>query len=138
MILVFQDRPGTCFAACVATLLNLELGAVPQFYDPALHFDKPLSPAVVHEIVSWFAARGLAYAEFAMPMEREEILSMMDTANPGVTYILVGRTATGTPHAVIAGRGRIIHDPATQYPARAVPLPCRDGYYRVGIVSLAF
>lgn len=138
MILVFQDRPGTCFAACVATLLNVELREVPQFYDPASYGHGPLSPGVVHDIAEWFGARGLSYAEFAMPLDRDEILAMMETANPGVTYILSGRAASGQAHAVIAGKGRIIHDPATHYPAQAVPQPCRDQYYRVGIIGLAF
>ena len=91
---------GNCFSACVASLLDLEVSDVPYFMasDPWWRrFEK------------WLLPRG--YWPVMVPVDR-------NWSPPGL-HILLGDTADGTPHSVVARGRKIVHDPHPGKPGLA-------------------
>jgi hypothetical protein len=87
----FDERgtgPGNCMQAAVASLLNLSLDAVPNFF---------------HAADSWGCMRQfLAHYDILM----EEVHSV-----PEGLYFEVGQSTQGHEHVVICKDGRLVHDP---------------------------
>lgn len=114
MIPVFMnirhDPPGSfgdCFRACVASVLEVQ--DVPHFY-----FDGP-TPEEARERLRKYL-RELHSLEpyligFPGVTPLEELLSGIESDNPGCKYILVCSVVGFGEHAVIAGDGKILHDP---------------------------
>jgi hypothetical protein len=91
---------GDCFAACVASLLEVDLAAVP---DLAAAGDRWASV-----LRRWLAARGLR-VDFRPGDGRP----LADQRNPPRGYAVVGqRGRDGSVHAVVCRDGRIVHDPS--------------------------
>src|SRR3954470_12112761 len=64
---------GDCFAACIASMLELSLDAVPNFHGEFVNGMR-LSPGACQEMTSWFTERGLYYVEFGFHMPVEPTL----------------------------------------------------------------
>ena len=127
-----RGENGDCFQACLASVLNLRLVDVPNFYEGV--GNGKLLPDVNRQMMtSWLRGRGLAYCEFGLPMTIHEVLCQMgDTVRDNV-YLLTGRTETWHIHTVLARSDRVIHDPATSPGHHNLIGPCHDGYVRVGL-----
>ena len=115
--------PGNCFAACVATILDLTLAEVPdlmEFWTPKSS-DTTVWRNYWKRYHEWLKSRGLAYIEVSD-------VSMQAAEMEGVPCIVSGkspREATGLQHAVVGTWERIedgviapkiLHDP---HPSRA-------------------
>lgn len=112
---------GDCWRACIASILDLEASAVPNFF----HFanaraaDGTECNKIAYELGrEWLAARGLglfrlwAYGSWSL----EKLLEQYGSFSPDVPFIVHG-TPTGIPqgedaHAVVAIGDRIAHDPS--------------------------
>jgi hypothetical protein len=102
---VLQSRPGPggdCYAACVASLLEVGLTEVP---DLAAAGDRWASA-----LRRWLAARGLCVA-----FRPGDGRPLADQPDPSPGYAIVGqRVPDGSVHAVVCRDGRIVHDPASR------------------------
>ena len=64
---------------------------------------------------------------FDAPLDR--VLECLEAMNPGVYYLLGGKSRTGVNHTVVGLSGRIVHDPSLS--ESGIVGPCEDGYYWV-------
>jgi hypothetical protein len=98
---VLQAKPGPggdCFAACLATILDLPLADAPDFRGDGWG----------RRLNDWLAPRGLA-AAFYQGDGRP--LSAQARRPPGPA-ILHHRLRDGSVHAAVCAGGRVIHDPS--------------------------
>lgn len=114
---------GDCHRAAIASVLDLPLDEVPHFAA-----DNPDGASFERRAKDWLRSRGLvpinvAYSGDDMPLMFRSVKSM----NPGVYYLLGGRSRTGVNHTVVCLDDAIVHDPS---PTEAgVVGPCDDGFY---------
>lgn len=111
---ILDLQAGNCFAACVASILDLPLSEVPNF---SVAGEKwwALSSA------AWLGSRGLQYCGCLLPEESDRlpppetpcILGVPSTLHPGALHAVVGVRCNG--------EWRVIHDP---HPA--APFPHKD------------
>lgn len=110
---MFGARAGDCFAACVASILDLPREAVPHFCAV------PDGEDWFADFQTWLAARGLVAFEAALPVPLVPCLARM---TPGALIIVAGPSPNALPelpclHACVAratddGAGfEIVHDP---------------------------
>lgn len=116
----FGHRDGNCFSACIASLLELPLEAVPTFYiygEPddiwTLRLDRFLEP---------FGLYGLHFIVDPPVYEpvREGLYRLHSsktpgrplTVPPGVLHIRAGMSPRGHSHAVLARGHEVVHDPS--------------------------
>lgn len=107
---------GNCFSACLASVLDLPIEQVPNFYDIAPHENGPW----------WDAVRA-----WLKPLGWSVIHLTLDPAHlgefPGV-FIVGGKTSRHTDHAVVYQDGHLVHD----------PFPGGVGLVRVDTVDLLY
>lgn len=94
---------GNCFAACVASLLELPLAEVPNFCKGLTN------DAWYPQFIEWLQARGWN----AMFLQSLGIIERDATAG---YYIASGPTERGMLHATVWCAGKLAHDP---HPSRA-------------------
>jgi len=103
MIPVMQSVTGThgdCFSACLASLFELPLSDVPNFFDLAGDDDAKWWAAVR----DWLRPRGFGVM----------FLSLSDPAHLALFegwQIVCGKSARGLDHATIWRDGKMVHDP---------------------------
>lgn len=104
---LFGERKGNCFAACVASILELPLVEVPNFC--VMHWDsdwfQPFS--------DWLRDRGcmpLCFA-FQAAAQRDNHLAIMKQMGNGVPWIGGGPNPDGVMHATVWVDDRMVHDP---------------------------
>lgn len=108
------ERPGNCFAACVASALGLNLRDVPHFIewgmkhygDGAPHPDGNTGAHWHAMFLGFLAGRDL----WAIP------LASLDDAEPGEVVFVGGPSQRGVPHQVLYRDGELWHDP---HPSKA-------------------
>lgn len=115
---------GDCHSACLASMLDLPLDDVPHFGEGG-----PDGQEFNRRVREWLSIRGLGQASAAFEGELDAVLRMMRHVNPGVYYILGGRSLTGVNHSVVALENRIVHDPSLN--ESGIVRPCEDGFYWV-------
>lgn len=100
MIPVSCARENDCFRACVASMLELPIEAVPHF------IEQPSWPHCVNE---WFDSLGwpLRLIGISPALPILEYLNDAFVIVSGLGYDLV-------PHAVIYRRGGLVHDPSSE------------------------
>lgn len=112
---VISNRNGDCHAACIASLLELPIEAMPDFFA-----DDPPSP--YKRRTEWLQARGLQEAYFLVgsfpPPYGYAILSVKSAVFPGLTHAVVW-DGEGSEW------GRIVHNPNPEDP-RGVNIPNDD------------
>lgn len=126
----FRHRPaegiyGDCHRTAIAVCLGLDRDLVPHFMEAG--------PAVepVDVIRAWLADRGLVPISVVFPgeTELEKVLSTMSITNPGIPFILGGKSRNGTSHSVVCLDGEIACDPALD--DSSIVEPMSDGYWWV-------
>lgn len=132
----FRHKPeegvwGDCHRTAYACLLNLDPEEVPHVFDRAASGDE--AEAALRQ---WLAGRGLIQWSLPFQAELDAVLSTMGKLNPGVFFILGGRSRNGTNHSVICCGGKIIHDPSLD--DAGIVGPCDDGFYWISLLSPAF
>lgn len=114
---------GDCHRAALASILDIPVAEVPHFAA-----DDPDAVTFNQRVDAYLASRGLCRitSEFG-GASLGRILRLIQTLNPGVYFLLTGRSATGCNHTVVACDGEIVHDPS---PTDAgIVGPCDDGLY---------
>lgn len=131
---------GDCHRAAMASLLELPLDDVPHFCDESLYAPdaKPLSDRERE----WLLSRGLTSINIIFPGETplDDVLGTMNGINPGVLFILGGTSVNGCGHSVVAGNGRVVHDPSIGAPSNkhgSIIGPMEDGYWWLTFIGAA-
>lgn len=88
---------GNCFAACLASLLDLPLWMVPPFEQMFAH-------------TQHWSGRCDRWLERFFALKLVEVRGHKEDALPEF-YIACGSTPRGTFHATIYSRGELVHDP---------------------------
>lgn len=136
---VYQARPGDCFRACVASIFEVKLVAVPDFMVGA-EIGKLLPTQNKVALSAWLGKLGFSYVEFGFQMSPVMTMEQMYEMNGHVTYLLTGLTNQSETHTVVCRGANIVHDPAqdlaSSHARDTVVLPCRDGFTRVGFIVL--
>ena len=114
---------GNCFAACLASLLEISLEDVP-------HFVETSPDAWQKDLNQWLAARGLAFVDVWCPNPTNFQWYVTEQLGHVGFYILSGPSPRhkDVDHAVIAKGGEIVFDP---HPSKA---GIADGYRWIGLL----
>lgn len=127
-IQTIHDSNGDCFRTALACLLDVErLENVPHFFN-----DNPPADEGWNAVREWLLVhKKLFMVTIPYSSKLEDLLECMKFQNPGIFYLLQGRSEVDD-HVVICFEDKIIHDPAS-YPPRKDSLvgPSSDGYYWV-------
>jgi hypothetical protein len=112
-----RGRYGNCFQAAIASVLEMELDAVPHFAQ--LGCEATIARGVAPEdafknssdwfylLNDWLKPRGLSYIEFTEPENWSEAI----TSRLGY-HLIVGLSPRGEhAHVVVGEAGRVVHDP---------------------------
>lgn len=118
---------GDCYRTVLACFLDLDHDQVPHF--AALYWND--STAWAKAAKEFLAQYGLVEISVVYDgsMSLDSLLSWVGWANPGMYYMLSGRSRNGTDHVVIGLNGSIVWDPATD--DSGIVGPGSDGYYRI-------
>lgn len=111
----FGMPEGNCFAACVATIFELPIEAVPHFMDRG--------DAWYPAFRAW-AMENLGHEPVCFPC-REDSLRTLDAP-----CIVSGPASRGFDHATVWQRGQLVHDP---HPSRAGLLEVHDAIVFVSL-----
>lgn len=119
---------GDCLRACIASLLELPLAAVPHFMETAER-----ARVWPDALAEWLSGRGLELEIIAPSPDLHETMHYMRRHHPGEHYILLGRTGPDFGHVVVCLDDSIVHDPAPHVPRGVVSLkgPLPSGRYGV-------
>lgn len=131
---VFQQGYADCFAASIATILDLPLPVVPAFADRTF-------TGQAKAMGAWLKRLGLTYLEIPLPSRSPSGATLLGVLTAEVPQC-------GTFHAVVAsyrdGRVRVVHDPQPGGPRlgrkiafgllipRAAPRPLLSGWLPPG------
>lgn len=116
---------GDCHRTAIACLLNLEPEQVPHF---GLNFDN--GELFHHQVREWLASQGLCQVDSVFNASLDEVLLTQEALNPGVHYLLGGKSRTGCGHTVVACGGKIVWDPSLDDAGIIAPFDA-DGLYWV-------
>lgn len=130
---VYRHRPedgvhGDCHRAALAALFDLPTEVVPHF---AANYPGPAE--FQRRVQEWLTEQG--YTQFHILYQSEtlrELLSHVCDINPGIYYLLGGRSRTGVDHTVIACDDQIVCDPSLD--DSGIVGPCTDGYYWITLL----
>lgn len=103
---VFGEGKGNCFAACVASILEIPLEEVPNFC--GLHPEP--DGTWYREFLRWLSERGLAAMTQQFPGDPDSFMSWVRTCAPNIPWIAGGPTDRGLHCCVYVG-DRLAHDP---------------------------
>lgn len=93
-------RHGNCYSACLASLFEIPLDQVPNFFDVAGDDDS----AWWGEVRSWLRARG--FGVITVLVDENSRLDLFDG-----WFIVGGESCRGIGHATIWRDGQLVHDP---------------------------
>lgn len=131
---------GDCHRAALASLLELSLDDVPHFCDESV-YPRDKNPLTSTER-EWLLGRGLVSINILYPgdTDLDLVLTSVETVNPGVLFILGGTSINGTGHSVVAGNGRVVHDPgigASTCRSGSIIGPMNDGFWWLTFIGSA-
>lgn len=113
---LFGNGTGNCFAACVASILELPIEEVPNF---CVDYPEPQDWYAVFR--AWCTERGVIAMPVVCAASPEEaapsIFGWIADEFPSLPYVVTGETEGG-PHCVVHQAGKPIHDPN---PRRSTP-----------------
>ena len=119
---------GDCHRACIASMLDLELDQVPHFGDGG-----PSDIEFMRRVDQFLATLDMAQVFFAFPTDIDHVHQVMRVSNPGIYWILGGKSTTGCAHSVICLDDKIVHDPSLN--DAGIVAPCdEDGCYSVTVI----
>lgn len=123
---------GDCLRTALSCLLNMDQEEVPHFCAT-----NPTSEDLWPAINAWLAETcHLVVYSVAYDCSLEQILTMQQIMNPGLYYLLAGKSPRGCTHQVVACGDQIIHDPAPE--GGGLIGPCvEDGFYWVSVLVSA-
>jgi len=115
---------GDCHRTAYACLLGLPASEVPHFADRG-------DAEFTRREKEWLAENGFDIIAIPYPggTKLDDILSSLETVNPGIPYILGGTSKNGCGHSVVCHCGRIVCDPSLD--DSGIIGPMSDGYWWV-------
>ena len=132
---VYDRDGGSCFRACIASLIDHDLEDVPNFYkgiDPG----DPVPAEVSKWVRDWMRSRGLALVGFPFKVDKaDELIRSVCRAHPGQAFILAGQSNKGIDHAIIIRDGAVWHDPSGM--GWSLAAPQANGCFTVYMIALA-
>ncbi len=96
----FNEPPGDCFAACIASILEVPLADVPNFC---------AEKAWYTALNLWLGPRGLYYVEVLVPDDAPYVRDWG-------FHVISGDGPRGCRHSIVGFGGKMVHDP---HPSRA-------------------
>ncbi|MDP3228476.1 MAG: hypothetical protein Q8N13_10945 [Acidovorax sp.] len=130
---LFHHKPeegiyGDCHRTAIACVLDKAPQDVPDF---GVHFNdgKQFESAVK----AYLETQNLFPFSIAFPPDLPALLEYMGNINPGVHYLLSGRSKTGVNHSVVCLGNAIIWDPSLT--DAGIVGPCDDGYFWVLVLA---
>ena len=111
---------GDCVRACVATVINRD--DVPHTYKGDSH-------QAWLEMRDYLKEHGKSFLVFASGEPYDGMLAN----NPDIPYILMGKSSTGSNHAVVCINNKIIHDPSRT--PIGITEPTELGVYIIGVIG---
>jgi len=121
---------GDCHRACIASILELPLEEVPHFCDGGQEVGGLDCP-----VRSWLDERGLFQTNtpYNGNIDLDQLLHDLGIVLPGIYFILGGSSRNGVGHSLVAGEGRIVHDPSIDGSGCVGPM--EDGLYWVTVIG---
>lgn len=113
-----REEQGDCFAACLASILELSLAEVPSF--TPRQGSEYLTPSGKHwwdEALDWLAEHNLTILPLkAGVMQEEGFIPVKDSVGfyRGSYQLLTTHGPRGYDHTVVASAGRVVWDPHPQ------------------------
>jgi hypothetical protein len=99
---------GDCHRACYASILEVPIEEIPHFFDQDRSWEE--SQPLFREVWDRFKIREL---QIIFPEgDLDLIMQTLENLNPGVPYILGGRSRSGVNHSVVCVGGEIFCDPS--------------------------
>lgn len=127
---LFGQGVGNCFAACVASILEIRLEDVPNFCG------QYAEGKWYAEFIKWLAPRGLAPLTQQFPGDPDSFMGWVRTCAPNIPWIAGGPTDRGLHCCVYIG-DKLVHDPNPNFDRKGLdavddatfilsqyPLPC--------------
>lgn len=104
-----NGQNGDCFRTSIACMLDMEPEDVPHFADYT--DDDRGDRDYLKDARDWLLQNhGLSLACTGFELSPRRLLNYMKRANPGITYLMVGKGAIGVPHCVICCGAKLVHD----------------------------
>lgn len=116
---------GDCHRACVASMLDLPLDAVPHFGDGGcdnVEFDRRVREYLASQRI---APVTTIFSGSESPLA--DVLDCVGHLNPGMHYIIGGKSRAGCGHSVIGFDRKIVFDPSLD--ENGIVGPMDDGFY---------
>ena len=105
------EEQGDCFAACVASLLELSLSEVDKYLD-GLATPGAVKTGWWQAFVTWCGERDLVPLYYALSDAHSNFTpDQYAYGEPGLRYIACGLSPRGLEHAVVYRDGKLDHDP---------------------------
>lgn len=126
-----NGRYGDCHRAALASVLDLPMEDVPHICD-----GMPLPDEFVLREREFLRSQGLAPISVPYGGEDvEEVLRCVGALNPGLYFLIGGKSPRGFDHTVVGFNGRIAHDPHPD--GGGVVGPMSDGYIWITYFGIA-
>lgn len=124
-----DDEAGDCYRACIASILNMPVAAVPNFCE--LGRGEPNGETRIAR--EWLAQFGLTIWQTWCTGEWKfaDVLHWFSAGHPDAPVVLSG-ACKGDHHAVVLMGGKVAHDPS----GAGIEGPCEDGNYWFDIISV--
>lgn len=97
---------GDCHRTALACLLDKQPKEVPHFLE-----GNPDGVEFIRREREYLETQGLSLFQVAYADTIENVLATVGQQNPGLRYILGGKSPRGTNHSVVCCGSEIIHDP---------------------------
>lgn len=114
---------GDCHRTAIAIMLDMDAADVPHFVD-----GNPPVETVNANVRAWLAHQG--FNELCVPIQTrhiEDVFASMKALNPGVYFILGGKSRNGVHHSVVCDDTGIVCDPSLD--DSGIVGPCDDGMF---------
>lgn len=98
---------GDCARTALAVLLDLDRDDVPHFFDGGV-----TTKEADARREAFLSSLGLRSIGMPMNGSLKEVLQSIEHYNPGVQYILIGKSRAGCAHEVVVSEGNIAWDPS--------------------------
>ena len=122
---------GDCLRACVASIMEVDAEAVPHFFH-----DDCDGQTGIDRMRVWLDDQGLSpfFTSFDGGHPLDDVLAIQAAQNPGVHYLLFGRTEGGD-HVVVCKGDKVAHNPAW-YPTPIVAAGTH-GFWTIMVIARA-
>jgi len=128
---------GDCGRTVIACLLDMRPEEVPHFYHEDFYAEEPKDWKGNKVRDEWLRERGLTIIKIPYDGDAITLENLLcQYVDPGVFYILHGRSRNDTGHVVICEGGKIVHDPALDDSGIVGPEPHSGHYWLEFLVPL--